>query len=44
MKKSIIKVLDLPSSGLNLILFILTAAFLIGSFAGCIFASEAVDI
>ncbi len=44
MKKSIIKVLDLPSSGLNLILFILTAAFLIGSFAGCIFASEADDI
>ena len=44
MKKRIIKVLDLPSSGSNLILFILATAFLIGGFAGCFFSSQADDI
>lgn len=44
MKKRIIKVLDLPSSGSNLVLFVLAAVFLIGCFAGCIFASQVDDI
>lgn len=40
MRKQKIKVVDLPSSGSNLILIILSAAFLLGNFAGCVLVSR----
>lgn len=40
MRKQKIKAVDLPSSGGNLILIVLSAAFLLGSFAGCALVSR----
>lgn len=40
MKKHVLKVFDLPSSGCTAVLLILSAAFLIGAVAGCVFAER----
>lgn len=40
MKKQVIKVWDLPSSGTNISLIILSAAFFLGGLAGCVLAAQ----
>lgn len=40
MRKRVVKILDLPSSGSAVVLLILSAAFLLGGLAGCFLANQ----